>query len=113
MDDPWSLLLQRAVPELLSVLYSTREALLHEGRKHFAALNIKALGVERLEAAQMRIERSLNALVQGKIPLRIEVQGLGRFSAAEGKEEEELLLTALRVSSTLFYIIYANYFTYL
>ena len=85
MDDPRSLLLQRAVPELSSVLYSTREALLHEGRKHFAALNVKALGVERLEAAQMRIERSLNALVQGKVPLRIEVQGLGCFLVAKDK----------------------------
>jgi hypothetical protein len=92
------------VPELSSVLYSTREALLHEGRKHFTALNIKALGVERLEAAQMRIERSLNALVQGRIPLHIEVKGLGHFEAAQ---DEELLLTALQVSFNYFlYNIY-------
>ena len=53
----------------------------------------------------MRIEQSLNALVQGKIPLRIEVQGLGHFSAAE---DEELLQAALQVSSTFIYIIFTN-----
>lgn len=94
------------------MLYSTREALLHEGRKHFEALNTKVLGVERLEATQMRIERSLNTLVMGKIPMYIEVQGLGRFSTAEGKELDQVDL-ASQVSFTLFYINYTNLSFYL
>ena len=75
--------MQRAVLELSNVLYSTRQALLCKGRKHFEALNTKALTLERLEAAQMCIERSLNALIIGKIPMRIKVKGLGRCIIVE------------------------------
>ena len=48
------------------------------------------LGVECLEAAQMHMERSLNMLVIRKIPICIEVQGLGCFLIAKGKELDQV-----------------------
>ena len=89
------------------MLYGTREALLHEGRKHFEALNTKALALERLEATQMRIEHSLNALISGKIPMHIEVKGLGHCTMAESTELDPLD-PALQVSLQYFYLHYAN-----
>ena len=88
VDDPKSLLLQRVVLELSSVLYSTREALLHKGQKHFEALNAKVLAIEHLEATQMRIEHSINALIIGMIPMHIEVKGLGCCATIEKKAIE-------------------------
>ena len=75
--------MQRVVLELSSVLYSTREALLHKGRKHFEALNAKVLAIECLEATQMCIEHSLNAFITRKIPMPIEIKGLGHCTRVE------------------------------
>jgi hypothetical protein len=76
------------VPEISSVLYSTREALLHKGRKHFEALNTKALITE--------------------IPMRIEVKGLGHCTTAEAMELD-ILYPALQIILQRFYLNYANY----
>jgi hypothetical protein len=59
--EPQSLLLQRAVPELTNVLYSTREAMLQQG-----TLQHKAL---RTEIAELKA--SVNAIASGQIPLQI------------------------------------------
>jgi len=94
VDNPKSLLLQRVVLELSSVLYNTREALLHKGRKHFEALNAKALAIEHLEVTQMRIEHNLNVLITRKIPIHIKIKGLGYCTTIE-KEAIELDLIDL------------------
>ena len=56
---PQSLLLQRALPELSSVLESSREALLQNSRQL----------VSRLEGKLQGIQGSLNALLQGRVPI--------------------------------------------
>ena len=59
--EPQSLLLQRAVPELSNVLYSTREAVLQQGTLQHEAL--------RTEIAELKA--SVNAIASGQIPLQI------------------------------------------
>jgi hypothetical protein len=62
-----SLLLQRAVPELTNVLYSTREAVLQQGTLQHEAL--------RTEIAELKA--SVNAIASSQIPLQI--CGIGYF----------------------------------
>ena len=66
-EEPQSLLLQQAVPELTNVLYSTREAVLQQGTRHHEAL--------RTEIAELKA--SVNAIASGQIPLQI--CGIGYF----------------------------------
>jgi hypothetical protein len=66
-EEPQSLLLQRAVPELTNVLYSTRGAVLQQGTQHHKAL--------RTEIAELKA--SVNAIASGQIPLQI--CGIGYF----------------------------------
>ncbi len=66
-EEPQSLLLQRAMPELTNVLYSTRGAVLQQGTQHHEAL--------RTEIAELKA--SVNAIASGQIPLQI--CGIGYF----------------------------------
>ena len=66
-EEPQSLLLQRAVPELTNVLYSTRGAVLQQGTQHHEALCT--------EIAELKA--SVNAIASGQIPLQI--CGIGYF----------------------------------
>lgn len=69
-NEPQSVLLQRALPELSSVLESTREAILHNSTRLASRLE------DRIEALQ----RSLDALLQGQVPIIF----TGCFGAPQG-----------------------------
>jgi hypothetical protein len=58
-SEPQSLLLQRALPELNSVLESTREAVLHNSNRL----------ASRLEGRLESLQGSLNALLQAQVPI--------------------------------------------
>jgi hypothetical protein len=75
---PENELLRRAVPELSSVLNDTREALLQSSAKNQYEL-IKHLCA--LSARQANTAASLNALVNGQIPIMIQCQGIGLIGA--------------------------------
>ena len=66
-EEPQSLPLQRAVPELANVLYSTHEAVLQQETQHHEALCT--------EIAELRA--SVNVIAGGQIPLQI--CGIGYF----------------------------------
>jgi hypothetical protein len=65
--EPQSLLLQRAVPELTNMLYSTRGAVLQQRTQHHEALCTKIAA----------LKASVNAIASGQIPLQI--CGIGYF----------------------------------
>jgi hypothetical protein len=76
---PPSLLLQRALPEISTVLESSRDAILQNSNR--LAHGIK----RRLEGRLGHIEESLNALLQGRIPINL----VGYFRQPEAEAEAE------------------------
>jgi hypothetical protein len=82
-DEPESLLLHWAVPELSSVLYSTHTTLLQQGVKHDKAIQ--------------ELIATVNALATGQIPLHLSIQGTGLFGTD---------LTANSASQVSLYSIY-------
>jgi hypothetical protein len=73
-SEPQSLLLQRALPELSSVLESTREAVLHNSNRL----------ASRLEGRLEGVQGSLNALLQGQVPVTFTGSFTGYFGAPQG-----------------------------
>ncbi len=94
-EEPQSLLLQRAMPELTNVLYSTREAMLQQEARHHRAIC----------ADLAELKASVNAMANGQIPLRI--CGIGYFgpdsiaSAATSSEVSKLYCLYSRESLSL------------
>jgi hypothetical protein len=82
--EPPSLLLQRALPEISTALESSRDAILQNS-------NRLANGIERrLEGRLCHIEESLNALLQGRIPINL----VGYFRQPEAEAEAEVAAAA-------------------
>jgi hypothetical protein len=63
---PQSLLLQRALPELSSVLESTREAVLHNSTRLANRLEVR---LEGLQGQLVGVQGSLSSLLQGQVPV--------------------------------------------
>ena len=76
---PQSLLLQEALPELSSVLESTREALLHNSSRLANRLEVKLEGLQvqflGLQGQLQGLQGSLNALFQGQVPIPVTFTG--------------------------------------
>jgi hypothetical protein len=72
---PESELLLQAVPELSSVLHSTREALFHQSAQN---QHVLVDHIHALHTLQASTTASLNALLNGQLP--IQIQGIGLIS---------------------------------
>jgi hypothetical protein len=75
-QEPQSVLLQQAVPEISSVLYSTREALLHLGATNHSAAQQHHSTVQQQLATLMT---SVNTLATSKITISMPGELIGHF----------------------------------